>query len=429
MKKKNVATIMASTMAMASVMPVFAAEETVNTITIDVRTANGEKMSVENGNVVKTKIEGDSVILAKHAMDTKVAEIEKMSKETYEAIEDGKVVVKNKYDVKIDEEASVYKYSVDSEGNFVDNKVVVVVKNNQTEEVTNYEFVGIKEYDLDHGFGQELPVKNVTINLANKNHYAKMTKVQYELEKDADKLIVNKEKETHESGMGYDLKLVVTLNDGTTIANITIKNVQALNKDEYVSLPVNGDITGHWAEKTVLTAMFDKWVDASTSFRPEDSITRAEFVKIVNRAFGIDLTIVDKSMNTEFADVKAENWYYADVKAAARAGYINGYEDGTFRPDQPITRQEAAKIIAKLRNGADVEIVEADVNGNDVEKDTKTKFNDDADIAVWADESVEYLTNEGIIKGYDGNVFKPQNNIKRAEAVEMMARAVKNIIN
>ena len=426
MKKKNVATIMASTMAMASVMPVFAAEETVNTITIDVRTANGEKMSVENGAVVKTKIEGDSVILAKHAMDTKVAEIEKMSKETYEAIEDGKVVVKNKYDVKIDEEASVYKYSVDSEGNFVDNKVVVVVKNNQTEEVTNYEFVGIKEYDLDHGFGQELEVKNVTMNLANKNHYAKMTKVQYELEKNADKLIVKKEKETHESGMGYDLKLVVTLNDGTTIANITIKNVQALNKDEYVSLPVNGDITGHWAEETVLTAMFDKWVDASTSFRPEDSITRAEFVKIVNRAFGIDTSAVDSSLTTEFEDVECGQWYYADVKAAALAGYINGYEDGTFRPNQPITRQEAARIIAKLHNGADVEIVEADVNGNDVEKDTKTKFKDDLDIAVWADESVEYLTDNNIIKGYDGNVFMPQNNIKRAEAVEMMARAVKN---
>ena len=425
MKKKNVATIMASTMAMASVMPVFAAEETVTTITIDVRTANGEKMSVENGAVVKTKIEGDSVILAKHAMDTKIAEIEKMSKETYEAIEDGKVVVKNKYDVKIDEEASVYKYSVDSEGNFVDNKVVVVVKNNQTEEVTNYEFVGIKEYDLDHGFGQELEVKNVTMNLANKNHYAKMTKVQYELEKNADKLIVKKEKETHESGMGYDLKLVVTLNDGTTIANITIKNVQALNKDEYVSLPVNGDITGHWAEKTVLTAMFDKWVDASTSFRPEDSITRAEFVKIVNRAFGIDTSAVDSSLTTEFEDVECGQWYYADVKAAALAGYINGYEDGTFRPNQPITRQEAARIIAKLHNGADVEIVEADVNGNDVEKDTKTKFKDDLDIAVWADESVEYLTDNNIIKGYDGNVFMPQNNIKRAEAVEMMARAVK----
>ena len=425
MKKKNVATIMASTMAMASVMPVFAAEETVTTITIDVRTANGEKMSVENGAVVKTKIEGDSVILAKHAMDTKIAEIEKMSKETYEAIEDGKVVVKNKYDVKIDEEASVYKYSVDSEGNFVDNKVVVVVKNNQTEEVTNYEFVGIKEYDLDHGFGQELEVKNVTMNLANKNHYAKMTKVQYELEKNADKLIVKKEKETHESGMGYDLKLVVTLNDGTTIANITIKNVQALNKDEYVSLPVNGDITGHWAEETVLTAMFDKWVDASTSFRPEDSITRAEFVKIVNRAFGIDTSAVDSSLTTEFEDVECGQWYYADVKAAALAGYINGYEDGTFRPNQPITRQEAARIIAKLHNGADVEIVEADVNGNDVEKDTKTKFKDDLDIAVWADESVEYLTDNNIIKGYDGNVFMPQNNIKRAEAVEMMARAVK----
>src|SRR5699024_2426133 len=137
-----------------------------------------------------------------------------------------------------------------------------------------------------------------------------------------------------------------------------------------------------------------------------DSITRAEFVKIVNRVFKVDTTLIDKSLNSGFEDVSVNDWYYAEIKAAARAGYIKGYETSTvitdangvtteevvaeFRPNQPITRQEAAKIIARMVEGKEVE-----VNG-----DIVTDFADDKEIASWADESVQYLKDNNISNGY-----------------------------
>ena len=133
-----------------------------------------------------------------------------------------------------------------------------------------------------------------------------------------------------------------------------------------------------------------------------------------------------------FEDVNTMSWYYKDVVAAVNYGYINGYETTTtttgedgipvtttvkeFRPDQPITRQEAAKIIAAVLKA-----------GIDEKKDIITSFADDSDIAAWADQSVQFLKDNNISNGYIENgktVFKPLNKITRAEAVVMMGRAI-----
>ena len=83
-----------------------------------------------------------------------------------------------------------------------------------------------------------------------------------------------------------------------------------------------------------------------------------------------------------------------------------------------ITRQEAAKIIARMVKGEEVE----------TDADIKTDFADDKEIANWADESVKYLKDNNISNGYVENgqtVFKPQANITRAEALVMLLRSVK----
>lgn len=448
-KNKTISTIMAATIVAGSVVPAFAAEVqslenksevkdnvqigTMTTKIIDVRTAFGEELTLDSeGNIVKETIEGPNVILAKDLFDKTVAELEAMAKETYQAIENNQIVVKDRYTIAINEEKTSYRYHLNEDGTIVDNQVFVEVTNNETGKTVNYVFVGIKGYDLDLGFGQDLPVTVKTLDLSDATQYEAMTRIQYELEKNANVIKVEKEKQPHGDNVSYDLLLTVRLNDGVKVAEITLENVQALNKDAYVSLPVGGDIEGHWAEEYVLDAMISKWVDASSAFRPNDAITRAEFVKVVNRAFGVNAN--DKSLVQDFSDVETTEWYYKEVKAAASLGYIEGYEDGTFRPNQPITRQEAAKIIAKLHNNigiadgddmVDVEIVAPDVNGNMVEKDTKTSFADDDLIASWADESVQYLKDNDIVNGYDDNTFGPSNDIKRAEAITMLNRAVK----
>ena len=106
---------------------------------------------------------------------------------------------------------------------------------------------------------------------------------------------------------------------------------------------------------------------------------------------------------------------------------MKGDGDGTFRPEDKISRQEVAVVLAKLHNkGIDVEQVTTDVNGNRVHKDTKTNFVDDAKIDIWADESVEYLRNKEIAKGYEVSKgkfeYRPVNNMTRAEALTMITR-------
>ena len=467
-KNKTMSTIMAATVVAGSVIPTFASEVqakgldeksssveigTMNTIIIDARTAYGEVLTLgEEDEVVKEFITGPKVTLAKDVFDKVVAELEAKAKETYKVIEDDKVVEKKKYTVALNKEKSVFKYSVTDDKKIVDNQIYVTVTNNETNKTVDYVFVGVKGYDLDHGFGVDVPVTEKTVDLSDVGQYESMTRIQYELEKNADLITVEQVKETHGDDLGYDIILNVKLVDGTKIAEITLENVHLLDKEAYVSLPVGGDAEGHWAEDFIIDAMVAKWVDASATFRPNDSITRAEFVKVVNRAFGVDVEGVELStfdsedeeeleedvledeveeVEVSFSDVNEDAWYYKEVKAAVRAGYINGYEDGTFKPNQPITRQEAAKIIAKLHANKDavggaveVEITAEDINGNLVHKDTKTSFVDDEFIAVWADESVNYLKEEGIINGYEDNTFGPSNDIKRAEAITMLARAI-----
>lgn len=81
-------------------------------------------------------------------------------------------------------------------------------------------------------------------------------------------------------------------------------------------------------------------------FMPDEYITRAEFVLVVTRFLGLDEN-TDKSM---FSDVEEDSWAKGYINAIAKAGYITGYEDGTFRPFNDITRSEAVKILNKVKN-------------------------------------------------------------------------------
>src|SRR5690606_11728029 len=78
-------------------------------------------------------------------------------------------------------------------------------------------------------------------------------------------------------------------------------------------------------------------------FKPNQAITRAEFVTLVNKVFNFS------AMNEiSFKDMHAEDAYYSEIKKAITAGYLSGYEDGTVRPGAVITRQEAAVVLAKV---------------------------------------------------------------------------------
>src|SRR5690606_30565776 len=97
-----------------------------------------------------------------------------------------------------------------------------------------------------------------------------------------------------------------------------------------------------WAKQVI-----EKWAGiglvsgyADGTFKPGNAITRAEFTVIAYNAFELEST-----MRKAFDDVKTSDWFYQPVSQMAAQGFINGYGDGSFKPNAPITRAEAAIIL------------------------------------------------------------------------------------
>lgn len=84
------------------------------------------------------------------------------------------------------------------------------------------------------------------------------------------------------------------------------------------------------------------------TYMPRNQITRAEFVAMITRWLKLDTNVKLTSKDTKFSDLEESHWAYNEIYALSKMGYIKGYEDGTFRPQQPITRAEAVTIINRI---------------------------------------------------------------------------------
>ena len=144
---------------------------------------------------------------------------------------------------------------------------------------------------------------------------------------------------------------------------------------------------------------------SDNTFKPEKSITRAEFIKIVNNVFGYNT-----SASENFTDVKEGQWYYEDVCRAIKAGYINGYDDNTFRPNKEITREEVSVIITNIKKNKDTNY------------DKINTYKDGNTVSNWAKSSVEGSLEAKYIGGYSDNTIRPKTNITRAESVAILSR-------
>ena len=166
------------------------------------------------------------------------------------------------------------------------------------------------------------------------------------------------------------------------------------------------DIAGHWAE-SVITQWQNKGLIQGYedgTFKPGNTITRAEFVTLMNNANGF---WSEGSIN--FSDVKNGSWFYSAVARAVAAGYVKGYSDGSFKPGNTITRAEAAVMIA---NAARLSANEAGAY----------RFTDVGSIPAWARGSVGAVVAAGYMTGYPDGSFYANASISRAEAVSSLNR-------
>ena len=193
-------------------------------------------------------------------------------------------------------------------------------------------------------------------------------------------------------------------------------SINAFASDNKMANPSEqmSDISGHWAESQMKT-----WVEKGLIFgypdrtlRPNNPITRAEFIALTNRAFGFT-----KKADISFSDVHKDNWFYDDIAKAVAAGYIVGY-NGIAAPGSNITRQEAAAVICRI-----LDLQEYN-STNAIEK-----FSDYNSISAWSRESVNSIVNEGYMIGNSNGTFGPLRPITRAETVIVLSKAAGDIYN
>lgn len=146
------------------------------------------------------------------------------------------------------------------------------------------------------------------------------------------------------------------------------------------------------------------------TFRPNNQITRAEFCRMLNQALGLTQEEV-----VGFQDVHSNHWYYSEVKKAVAAGYIAGYEDNSFRGDNSISREEAAVVLSRITTPTDVQ-------------KNIWELVDTGSISSWALDAAKMLYSKGYMVGDDFKRFNPQGNLTRAEltkSVEVLLGAEK----
>ena len=143
------------------------------------------------------------------------------------------------------------------------------------------------------------------------------------------------------------------------------------------------------------------------SVQPEGDITRAEVATIFFRLLTDESRDAFWSQTNDYTDVPADAWYNNAVSTLTNAGIIDGYEDGTFKPDGNITRAEFATIAVRF--------FEATYDGEDL-------FSDIA--GHWAQDYINEAANAGIVDGYPDGTFRPQQYITRAEAMTMVNRTI-----
>jgi len=180
-----------------------------------------------------------------------------------------------------------------------------------------------------------------------------------------------------------------------------------------VAFGTEKDYSGHWAEDTI-----QDWFDLGLikgyedgSFKPENSISRAEFMTMINNSFEFE-----EKAEINFNDVDAEEWYYAEVQKAVQAGYIVGNGDETIRPTDDISREEVAVIITRL--------TELDENSGNL-----GIFVDADEISDWAEGFVGAVVKAEYMIGNDEGKFCPTNNITRAESLVTLDRAILDLID
>ncbi|WP_068621514.1 InlB B-repeat-containing protein [Paenibacillus tuaregi] len=200
----------------------------------------------------------------------------------------------------------------------------------------------------------------------------------------------------------------INVNDAGAIHTILDALTVKLGDPRSVNVPVFADVEDHWAAHSIRLfarlGIVQGYGDGT--FKPDASITRGEFASMLAKLFPL---AKGTAVTPSFTDLE-DSWARDAVLTLASNGIIRGYEDGTFRADQNITRAEMIAILARIVNLTAVKQVRT-VNFQDIDRS-------------WAKDQIQQAANAGIISGRSKNIFDPDKSATRAEALTVLLRVI-----
>ena len=163
------------------------------------------------------------------------------------------------------------------------------------------------------------------------------------------------------------------------------------------------DVKGHWAEKYITKLIEEKILlgKDDKTIAPDDAVTRSELIAMLTRALDIEPVAYKGGFN----DITADDWFSGAVQAVLDMGVVS--EADNFNPNNPVTREETAKIAAKICS---------------LNKMETNAFADAAEISSWAVEYINAVYAEGLLVGDDKGRFMPKKSLSRAEAATLVYR-------
>jgi hypothetical protein len=188
------------------------------------------------------------------------------------------------------------------------------------------------------------------------------------------------------------------------------------------------DAQDHWA-KADINDMASRMViqgTSATTFEPDRGISRAEFVATLVRGLGLHNP---NSVNAGagFSDVPNSAWFQEAVKLSTQYKLIEGYEDGTFRPDQLISREEAMVILQRAMTVANLQL---QLSASEAEA-LLSSFKDNSSLEPWARQAAAVSLKQGITQGVDETLLSPDGIVTRAQTAVLVRRLLQtaNLIN
>ncbi|MBR4881751.1 MAG: S-layer homology domain-containing protein [Clostridia bacterium] len=170
------------------------------------------------------------------------------------------------------------------------------------------------------------------------------------------------------------------------------------------------DVYGHWAETDMLRLSSLGIMEGyeDGSYKPDKYVKKSEFIKLMNRAFGLE-----RKASITYGDVASNVWYYPEIQRAEAAGYMFTFSK-QVRPERDLSREEAAAMFGKLLGLYSTET---------------SRFEDASSISSWALPYVTAVEKAGIINGYPGDIFSPKGTITRAESATIISRTIGKYYN